>query len=97
MSSNYSSALEVFAELLATSYDLVSPPTPAFSAAGEWIRASSAGSECRSEMANLICRPFDPVATAGAANRVMPDCNAIPEQNAGESREFAVRHIRDIG
>jgi len=30
MSSNYGSTLEVFAELLATSYDLVSPPTPAF-------------------------------------------------------------------
>ena len=64
MSSNYSSTLEVFAELLATSYDLVSPPTPAFFAAGEWIRASSAGSECRSETANVIYRPFDPVARA---------------------------------
>jgi hypothetical protein len=27
----------------------------------------------------------------------MPDCSAIPEQNGGEGREFAVRHIRDIG
>ena len=64
MSANYSSALEVFAELLTTKYNLVSSPTPAFFAAGEWIRASSAGSECRSETANVIYRPFDPVARA---------------------------------